>query len=180
MRKCDSLPREFEHAYKVIRPDRIHLISYPYEWSFSQYQDAALLTLEIQRLALGRGMSLKDCSAFNVQFHEGRPIFIDTLSLRAVSGREAMGGLPPVLPAFSGPSGPDEPDRHPAQPALPHEPRRNPPGSGDPASSLEIQASLRPVAAPSSSWGDAAAWPGVARSGGSWPVQPDRNAGTGR
>jgi hypothetical protein len=76
----DTLPSESEHAYKVIRPDRIHLISYPYEWSYSQHQDAALLTLEVQRLAIGRGMSLKDCSAFNVQFHEGRPIFIDTLS----------------------------------------------------------------------------------------------------
>ena len=26
-------------------------------------------------------MILKDCSAYNVQFHRGRPIFIDTLSL---------------------------------------------------------------------------------------------------
>jgi hypothetical protein len=67
-------------AYKVIRPEPIEFISYPYEWSFSQYQDAALATLEIQRRALGRGMTLKDCSVYNVQFHRGRPIFIDTLS----------------------------------------------------------------------------------------------------
>ena len=67
-------------AYKVIRPEPIAFISYPYEWSFSQYQDAALATLEIQRRALRRGMTLKDCSAYNVQFHRGRPIFIDTLS----------------------------------------------------------------------------------------------------
>ncbi len=67
-------------AYKVIRPESIEWISYPYEWTFSQYQDAALLTLEIQRRALRRGMTLKDCSAYNVQFHRGRPIFIDTLS----------------------------------------------------------------------------------------------------
>ena len=60
--ESDVLPRVFEHAYKVIRPDRIHLISYPYEWSFSQYQDAALVTLDVQRLAMGHGMSLKDCS----------------------------------------------------------------------------------------------------------------------
>jgi hypothetical protein len=67
-------------AYKVIRPEPIEFISYPYEWSFSQYQDAALATLEIQRRALGRGMTLKDCSVYNVQFQRGRPIFIDTLS----------------------------------------------------------------------------------------------------
>jgi hypothetical protein len=67
-------------AYKVIRPERIEFISYPYEWCFSQYRDAALVALEVQRRALRRGMTLKDCSAYNLQFHRGRPIFIDTLS----------------------------------------------------------------------------------------------------
>jgi ribosomal protein L11 methylase PrmA len=42
--------------------------------------DAALLTLQIQRLALAKGMTLKDATAYNVQFHKGRPVFIDTLS----------------------------------------------------------------------------------------------------
>ena len=42
-----------------------------------------MLTLEIQRKALARGMSLKDASAFNVQFLGGRPVFIDTLSFEA-------------------------------------------------------------------------------------------------
>ena len=68
------------HAYKVIRPEPIPFISYPYEWSFSQLRGAALLTLAIQKKALEFGMSLKDSSAYNVQFREGQPIFIDTLS----------------------------------------------------------------------------------------------------
>lgn len=63
-----------------IAPDPIPLISYPYEWCFSQLKDAALLTLEIQKRALGAGFSLKDASAYNVQFLRGKPIFIDTLS----------------------------------------------------------------------------------------------------
>lgn len=67
-------------AYKIIQPKMIPFISYPYEWCFSQLKDAALLTLEIQKIALGFGMSLKDGSSFNVQFLEGKPIFIDTLS----------------------------------------------------------------------------------------------------
>src|SRR5262249_54457679 len=50
------------------------------EWSFSQLQDAALLTLDVQRSALAFGMSLKDCSAYNIQFRAGQPVFIDTLS----------------------------------------------------------------------------------------------------
>lgn len=65
---------------KVIAPQRIAYISYPYEWCFSQLKDAALLTLDIQQAALRHGLSLKDASAFNVQFHDGKPVFIDTLS----------------------------------------------------------------------------------------------------
>ncbi len=79
--EVDALPRVSATAYRVIRPEPVSLISYPFEWSFSQYKDAALLTLAVERHALRRGMTLKDCSAYNVQFHEGRPIFIDTLSL---------------------------------------------------------------------------------------------------
>jgi hypothetical protein len=67
-------------AYRILEPELIPFISYPYEWCFSQLRDAALLTLAIQRRALARGMTLKDASAFNVQFVGGRPIFMDTLS----------------------------------------------------------------------------------------------------
>jgi len=67
-------------AYKVIRPEAIDFISYPYEWCFSQLKHAALLTLEIQRISLDHGMTLKDASAYNVQFNRGKPVFIDTLS----------------------------------------------------------------------------------------------------
>ena len=45
-------------AYKIIRPQAIEFISYPYEWSFSQLKDAALATLSIQKRALKKGMSL--------------------------------------------------------------------------------------------------------------------------
>jgi len=67
-------------AYKILRPQKIPFISYPYEWSFSQLKQAALATLKIQQEALARGMTLKDCSAYNIQFYQGRPILIDTLS----------------------------------------------------------------------------------------------------
>jgi len=67
-------------AYKILKPILIPFVSYPYEWSFSQLKDAALTTLKIQRHALDYGMSLKDASGFNVQFWQGKPILIDTLS----------------------------------------------------------------------------------------------------
>jgi hypothetical protein len=67
-------------ACAVLKPEFVPFISYPDEWCFSQLKDAALLTLEVQKLALESGMSLKDASAYNIQFLRSRPIFIDTLS----------------------------------------------------------------------------------------------------
>ena len=79
-REVDVTPAEPTQATLIICPERLPFISYPYEWSFSQLQDAALLTLAIQKAALERGMSLKDASAYNIQFQNGKPVLIDTLS----------------------------------------------------------------------------------------------------
>jgi hypothetical protein len=76
-------PEEPANAYRVIKPAKLRFISYPYEWSFSQLKDAALATLAIQRHALEAGMVLKDASAYNIQFHNGKPTLIDTLSFEA-------------------------------------------------------------------------------------------------
>lgn len=72
--------KQTDDAWKIIAPEKIPFISYPYEWTFGMLKDAALLTLAIQKTALTHGMSLKDASAFNVQFLRGKPVFIDTLS----------------------------------------------------------------------------------------------------
>jgi hypothetical protein len=78
--EVDSPSPQPDSAYKIIQPQILPFISYPYEWCFSELQDAALATLEIQRRSLSFGMSLKDSSAFNLQFQRGHPILIDTLS----------------------------------------------------------------------------------------------------
>lgn len=67
-------------AHKVLKPERIPFVSYPYEWCFSQLKDAALVTLSVQKKAFEHGMVLKDASAYNIQFLRGKPVFIDTLS----------------------------------------------------------------------------------------------------
>jgi ribosomal protein L11 methylase PrmA len=77
-----------ETAYKILKPDPIGFVSYPYEWCFSQLKDAALKTLEIQRKCMEFNLSLKDCSAYNIQFINGKPLFIDTLSFEKY--REGM------------------------------------------------------------------------------------------
>ena len=76
---------EPDKAYKIIKPEQVSFISYPYEWCFSQLKDAALTTLEIQKRALDFGMSLKDCSAYNIQFRGCKPILIDSLSFENYS-----------------------------------------------------------------------------------------------
>lgn len=78
-------------AYRVLRPERVRYLSYPFEWCFSQLKEAALLTLSIQRAALEHGMSLKDCSAYNVQFDGVRPVFIDTLSFQKLREEKPWG-----------------------------------------------------------------------------------------
>lgn len=65
---------------RVLRTDILPFVSYPYEWSFSQFKEAALLTLKINQLALEYGMILKDASMFNVQFVGCNPVFIDLAS----------------------------------------------------------------------------------------------------
>ena len=76
----DEDPDMTPGGYKIIRPDPIPFISYPYEWSFSQLKDAALTTIQIQKRALEFGMTLKDASAYNIQFLRSKPVLIDTLS----------------------------------------------------------------------------------------------------
>ncbi len=67
-------------AWRVIRPEQLDLISYPYEWSFGQLKDAALLTLDLQAQALAAGLTLRDASAYNIQFRGPTPVLIDSLS----------------------------------------------------------------------------------------------------
>ena len=78
------IPHQEEPAdndgYKILVPEQLKYVSFPYEWCFSQLKDAAILTLEIQLAALEHGMTLKDASAYNVQLHNGKQTFIDTLS----------------------------------------------------------------------------------------------------
>lgn len=71
----------------VLAPDyllehpRIDFVSYPYEWTFSALQAAALLHLDLHLDLLADGFTLSDATAYNVQFNGTRPVFIDHLSV---------------------------------------------------------------------------------------------------
>ena len=64
----------------LLEVEKIPYISYPYEWTFEELKEAALLTLKINKIALKYGMILKDATSYNIEFIGCKPIFIDTLS----------------------------------------------------------------------------------------------------
>ncbi len=75
-----SETQALENSWKSITSPLLPVISYPYEWCFEQYKDAALLTLDMLDTSLEYGLILKDATAYNIQFIGSKPIFIDHLS----------------------------------------------------------------------------------------------------
>ena len=97
----DHLP--FSNGYRTIRPECIPFVSYPYEWCFTQFKNAALLTLTILKHALNHNMILKDANAYNIQFYQGQPILIDTLSFEKYQEGEPWSGYKQFCENFLGP-----------------------------------------------------------------------------
>jgi hypothetical protein len=75
------LVTEEERKYfKILEPKFIPFISYPYEWTASQWKEVLLALLKINLISLEYGMILKDATPFNFTFFEGKCVFFDTLS----------------------------------------------------------------------------------------------------
>lgn len=70
----------------VLRHERVPVVSHPYEWPFAMLREAALCQLDVLAAALDEGLSLKDGTAYNVQFTGSRPAFIDVGSFEAAAG----------------------------------------------------------------------------------------------
>lgn len=82
-----------DHGWIIIKPDPVDFWTYPFEWCFGQLKDAAITTLRIQKTALDCGMSMKDASAYNIQFVDGRPILIDSLSFEFYDPEKGWNGF---------------------------------------------------------------------------------------
>lgn len=76
----------------VLRHELVPFISYPFEWSFSMLQDAAILHLELLEQALAEDITLKDGTAYNVQWFGARPVFIDVASFERHIPGQAWAG----------------------------------------------------------------------------------------
>jgi SAM-dependent methyltransferase len=77
-----------EAGVTEIRPEEgvmehrlVPVITHGFEWSFAMLRDAALLTLDVILECLSRDLMLKDATPYKVMLLDGRPIFIDTLSI---------------------------------------------------------------------------------------------------
>ena len=79
--ETEALSAEHPSYGHFLEHDLISPITYPYEWSFSMLADAALHTLKLQETLVQSGYSLKDATAYNIQFVGGRPVFIDLSSI---------------------------------------------------------------------------------------------------
>lgn len=66
--------------YTTLLPEQLSFVTYPYEWCFSQWKNAALHTLDLVKTSISHGMILKDATPFNIQFVNGMPVLIDSLS----------------------------------------------------------------------------------------------------
>ena len=68
--------------YKLLFPDQINTMVYPYEWTYSQWHQMALTYLRINKIALQYGMILKDATPYNFVFRGADCLLLDTISFR--------------------------------------------------------------------------------------------------
>jgi len=87
-----ELKQFFSKDTNFIEHQKIPFISYPYEWTFSMLAEAAILYLKLQIYLIENGYSLKDASAFNIQFVKSRAVFIDLPSIEIPSRRDVWVG----------------------------------------------------------------------------------------
>ena len=94
-----------------VEHDRVPVVSYPYEWTFSMLRDAAALQLKLLESALREDFTLKDATPYNIQFVNNRPVFIDIPSFEPLKPGEPWTGhrqfcemflFPLMLQAYKG------------------------------------------------------------------------------
>lgn len=96
----DELRDELPETQHFLRHDRIPLVTYPYEWSVSMLADAGIHTLDLQIELLESGCSLKDATAYNVQFVDGKPTMIDIASIEEPNRLDVWFALGQFLQMF--------------------------------------------------------------------------------
>ncbi|MSO78362.1 MAG: class I SAM-dependent methyltransferase [Acidimicrobiia bacterium] len=82
----DDVPSELAGTWAgVLEHERIPVITFPFEWTFSMLRDSALLQLDLTEAALADGLITKDATPYNIQFVGSRPTFIDLGSFERIA-----------------------------------------------------------------------------------------------
>ncbi|GIF71971.1 class I SAM-dependent methyltransferase [Asanoa siamensis] len=76
----------------TLRHEPLPFVTYPYEWSHAMRQDAARLHLRLLQDALAAGFTMKDGSAYNVQWRGAAPEFVDVGSFEPARAGEPWAG----------------------------------------------------------------------------------------
>ncbi len=61
----------------IIEHKKISPIIYPQEWTFEMLKDAALVVLEVAKIAKKYNLNMKDCHGLNILIDKNRPKFVD-------------------------------------------------------------------------------------------------------
>lgn len=76
----------------LLKHETIPFVTYPFEWSFGMLQDAALLYLDLLAAALEEDFTIKDGTAYNMQWVGTRPVLIDVASFERLADGQAWTG----------------------------------------------------------------------------------------
>jgi len=66
----------------VVEHELIPVVTYPHEWSFDMFRDAALVILKVVETAARFGWDIQDCGPYNVLFRNSVPLYVDLGSFR--------------------------------------------------------------------------------------------------
>lgn len=72
--------------------ERVPLVTYPFEWPFGMLKQAAQLHLQLLQSLLEVNFTLKDGTAYNVQFRGVEPVFIDVTSIEELDAAKPWAG----------------------------------------------------------------------------------------
>lgn len=92
-----------KNIYKKLYPAQINFLSYPFEWSYTQWRKAALSYLKINHIALKHGMILKDATPYNFFLTGGKAIMFDTSSFVFFKENDRWNAYRQFCEAFLGP-----------------------------------------------------------------------------
>lgn len=76
-KQLDNISIRDEKNSIWLEHEKLEYIIYPYELTFNQLKDSAILFLDLYLNALEESYDIIDASAYNIQFKENNPLFID-------------------------------------------------------------------------------------------------------